>query len=132
MRTWPRRRSLALGEFGKSPGRPRGSRNKLAKRVFEDLIDVWDEPIAEGSTITRGVAALRIMSKQNPCDFCKLYGSLMPREFWIDSTAQQLSDEELDAMIEQLRQRAIEARQAQAIEIEPAPMKVIANGNAPR
>ena len=108
-------------------GRPRGSRNKLAKHVFEDLIGIWNEPISEGSTITRGVAALRIMSKQNPRDFCKLYGSLMPKEFWIDSTAQQLSDEELDDMISQLRQRALEARQAQAIEVEP--MKAIANGN---
>ena len=104
-------------------GRPRGSRNKLAKHVFEDLIEIWNEPIAEGSAITRGVAALRIMSKQNPRDFCKLYGALMPKEFWIESTAQQLSDEELDTLIGQLRQRALEAREEQTL---PAPqLKVI-------
>ena len=105
-------------------GRPVGSRNKLAKFVFEDLIEIWNEPIAEGSAITRGVAALRIMSKQNPRDFCKLYGSLMPREFFFEHpTIAQLDDVELDKMIEQLRQRALEAREEQTL---PAPqLKVI-------
>ena len=104
-------------------GRPKGSHNLLAKRVLEDLRQVRDEPIAEGSTITRGIAALRVMSKQNPKDFAKLYGALMPKEFWIESTAQQLSDEELDTLIGQLRQRALEAREEQTL---PAPqLKVI-------
>ena len=104
-------------------GRPRGSRNALAKRVFEDLIEIWDEPISTGHDIRRGPAALRIMSKQNPRDFCKLYASLMPREFFFEhSTIAQLEDGELDTLIEQLRQRALEAREQQAL---PPPMTVI-------
>src|SRR5215469_7933733 len=38
-------------------GRPRGARNKLAKRFFEDMSEVWDEPIADGKS-TRGKAAV--------------------------------------------------------------------------
>ena len=97
-------------------GRPRGSRNALAKHVFEDLIEIWNEPVSAGSNIRRGPAALRIMMKTNPRDFCKLYGNLMPKEFWIDSTAQQLSDEELDVLIVQLRQRALEAREERSLD----------------
>ena len=40
----------------------------------------------------------------------------MPKEFWIDSTAQQLSDEELDVLIVQLRQRALEAREERSLD----------------
>ena len=39
-------------------GRPRGARNKLATTVLRDLLDVWNEPIGEGSDTTKGVAAL--------------------------------------------------------------------------
>src|SRR5215510_14124488 len=109
--------------YGKA-GRPAGSRNKLAKHVFEDLIEVWNEPISPGSDIRRGPAALRIMMKTRSADFCKLFASLMPREFFFEhSTIAQLDDVELDKMIEMLRQRALEARQEQAL---PAPrLKVI-------
>src|SRR5262245_31952482 len=110
-------------------GRPVGSRNSLAKHVFEDLIEIWNEPISQGSDIRRGPAALRIMSKQNPRDFCKLFASLMPREFFFEhSTIAQLDDVELDKMIEQLRQRALEAREEQTL---PAPqLKVIEHDRA--
>jgi len=97
-------------------GRPRGSRNRLAKDVLDDLIAVWNEPIKPESDIRRGPASLRIMSRERPADFCKLFASVLPKEFWLESTAQELSDEELDRMIEILRQRVLEAREEQALD----------------
>jgi hypothetical protein len=47
-------------------GRPRGAKNKLAVRVLADLLSVWNEPIGEGSDVTKGVAALRIMAVEDP------------------------------------------------------------------
>jgi hypothetical protein len=70
-----------------SKGRPRGARNKRASRVLQDLLEVWDEPITEGSALTRGRAALRLMSRERPSDFAKLYAGIMPREFWVESVA---------------------------------------------
>jgi hypothetical protein len=82
-------------------GRPRGARNKLAQRVLQDLLDVWDEPIKDGSDLTRGKAALRVMSSEKPAEFAKLYGSLMPREFHVEAVA-ELGDNDIDALIEKL------------------------------
>jgi len=88
-------------QYGK--GR-RGAKNKIATRVLEDLKQVWDEPCREGSSITNGIAALRIMAKQHPSEFCKLYTNLVPREYWVESTTLSDMDEaELDKIIMQMR-----------------------------
>ncbi len=52
--------------------RPRGARNKVAKRFFEDMAQVWDEPTPDGKS-TRGLAALRLMWREEPAAFAKLY-----------------------------------------------------------
>jgi hypothetical protein len=49
------------------------------------------------------------MWRERPGDFCKLYAAVMPREFWVDSVATDLSDDELDAMIANLRTQELEA-----------------------
>jgi len=88
-------------KFGK--GR-RGAKNRLATRVLEDLQDVWDEPCRPGCDITNGVAALRIMAKQHPAEFCKLYCNLVPKEYWVESTTlSDMNDEELDKVIARMR-----------------------------
>ena len=85
-------------------GRPRGAKSRLASRVLGDLLEIWDEPVTEGKPLTRGKAALRIMSRERPSEFAKLYASIMPREFWVDNLT-DLSDDEVDRMIETLRDR---------------------------
>jgi hypothetical protein len=96
-----------------SKGRPRGARNKLASRVLQDLLEVWDEPITEGSALTRGRAALRLMSRERPSEFAKLYAGIVPREFWVESAVTDLADDELDRMIEMLRERVLAVREEQ-------------------
>jgi hypothetical protein len=44
--------------YAKLGGRPRGARNKLASSVFRDVLQFWNEPVKEGSTLTKGNAAM--------------------------------------------------------------------------
>jgi hypothetical protein len=105
--------------IGRNGGRPKGSKDRLSRRVLEDLLMVWDEPSTQGGTVTRGQAALRIMSKERPNEFAKLYASILPRELAIETVASDLDDEQLTDLIDQIRSRLIEARaQAPMLQIE--------------
>jgi hypothetical protein len=110
------------GNNANPTGRPKGVKNRLATTVLRDLLAVWDEPILarDGTNITRGVAALRIMSKEKPADFAKLYASLMPREFWVEASATaEMDDVELDRVIEAMRERLLTLRQEKAFDVTP-------------
>jgi hypothetical protein len=88
-------------------GRPRGSRNRLTARIFEDVLSHWNEPI-EGRNITKGIAALEVMRKEKPAEYVKVVLSIMPKELNIsDSTVAELSDEQIDAMIKTLRRQVV-------------------------
>jgi hypothetical protein len=77
------------------------------------------EPITESSALTRGRAALRLMSRERPSEFAKLYAGIVPREFWVESAVTDLADDELDRMIEMLRERVLAARDEQALPSAP-------------
>jgi len=49
------------------------------------------------------------MSRERPSEFAKLFAGIVPRELWLDSTVNELEDGELDALIEQMRQRLLVA-----------------------
>jgi hypothetical protein len=96
-----------------STGRPRGARNRLAHKIIEDLSRIWDEPVLPDKEITRGEAALRVMSKQDPVKFVQVYASLVPREMVLsDPTTADLTDEQIEAMIVTLRQQMEESPSA--------------------
>jgi hypothetical protein len=82
-------------------GRPRGARNKLASHVFEDVLEIWNEPAAEG--LTRGKAAMLAMWRERPNEFVKSVFSVLPRELLFENITAELADDELDRMIEALR-----------------------------
>jgi hypothetical protein len=105
-------------------GKPRGTRNRLASHVFEDLLQVWNEPIKEGSDITRGKAALRIMSREKPADFAKLYAGVMPKEFVFENVVNELSDEDRRFIMEMLY-----AKDRQDMLLDDSRMKVIEHVN---
>src|SRR5262245_23766331 len=95
-------------EKGNTIGRPRNAKNKLARKVIEDLARIWDEPILPNSTITRGEAAMRVMSKEHPDQFVKAYVSLVPREMILsDPSTADLTDEQIDEFLIELRQRRL-------------------------
>jgi hypothetical protein len=79
----------------KSGGRVKGSRNKISEAFLKDLAAEWEES---------GPAALKVMAKEEPGNFVKVVAALLPKEFEItDSRLTELSDEEIDGLIQQLR-----------------------------
>jgi hypothetical protein len=52
-------------------GRPKGTRNKLAIQVFEDVLQHWNEPIEEGSERRKGPEALELCFKENPGEYLR-------------------------------------------------------------
>jgi hypothetical protein len=89
-------------------GRPKGSRNKLFARVFEDILTLWHEPI-EGRNITKGVAAMEVMRKEKPSEFVKAVFSIMPKEVLLaDPTTADLNVEQVDKLIMAMRKQVLE------------------------
>jgi hypothetical protein len=114
---------MARFEKGHS-GRPSGSRNKLAQRVFDDIFRHWLEPA--GNDLCKGQAALELLYRENPGGYLKLTASVLPKEFVFDHAVSELDDEDLYHAIEMWRARAIADRQAQAIELKPVPRRFCA------
>jgi hypothetical protein len=106
-------------------GRPKGSRNKLAQRVFDDIFRHWNEPA--GGELCKGQAALELLYRERPGEYLRLTASVLPKEFVFENAVTELDDDELDTMIEMLRERALAARQEQALELKPEP-KALLNG----
>ena len=106
-------------------GRPKGSRNKLAQRVFDDIFRHWNEPA--GGELCKGQAALELLYRERPGEYLRLTASILPKEFVFENAVTELGDDELDHMIEMLRERALSARQEQALELKPEP-KALRNG----
>jgi|SRR5215813_1333380 len=114
-------------DYGKQ-GRPRGARNRLASHVFADVFEFLQEaPAFEASEPTTKFRALLLtLWREAPRDFARFIASIMPKELQIEtSTVNELSDEELDRMIEMLRSRALAAREQQS----PDDMKMIEHVN---
>jgi len=108
-------------------GRPRGTRNKLAARVIEDIFAHWTEPVAPGSDVSKGQEALRALHLEKPGEYLRLIASVLPREFLFEATVTELNDDDVDDLILKLRQRVIEARAAPPTLLaspEPSPEKV--------
>jgi hypothetical protein len=103
------------------PGRPRGARNKLASHVLKDVLEFWNEPVKEGSTLTKGRAALLTAWRERPTELVKAIFGILPREFLFENVVSELDDTELNAMIEAFReqQRLAAIEQPKMIEHEP-------------
>jgi hypothetical protein len=93
-------------------GRPRGTRNKLAGRVFEDIFAHWNEPVAPGSNVCKGQEALQALYTRSPSEYLRLVASTLPKEFVFENAITELEDDQIDELILKLRQRVIEARAA--------------------
>jgi hypothetical protein len=88
-------------------GRPRGSRNRLTARVFEDVLAHWNEPV-EGRNINKGMAALEVMQKERPAEYVKAVLGILPRELILGDTAlDDLADDQIDEMLANLRNQVL-------------------------
>src|SRR5262245_51598202 len=101
-------------KFGVGQGRPRGAKTKLTAKIYEDVFRLWNEPAADGSKMTRGEEVLLTLYREKPLEFVRAVFSILPRDLIIENAAvAELDDDELDRMIEMLRERALAARQEQ-------------------
>jgi len=75
------------------------------------VLEFWNEPVKDGSTITKGKAALLNAWRERPHDFVKSVFAIMPREFVVENIVTELADSELETMIDTLRrQRALDEK----------------------
>src|SRR5262245_2339391 len=98
-----------------SHGRPRGSRNRLRGGFLADLAADWQE---------HGAEVIRIVRIEKPATYLKIVASLMPREMSIESVVSDMRDDELDELIEALRERHEALMQAAPLMIEGRGEKV--------
>jgi hypothetical protein len=92
---------MALFEKGrtKTGGRGKGTRNKLGSVFLEKLLQEFEE---------FGEKAIRICRVERPHEFLKIVASILPKEFEItDSRLHEISDDELDRLIELARRQLI-------------------------
>jgi hypothetical protein len=95
---------MGLFEKGrpKTGGRTKGTPNKFSKAFDEALRDDFEK---------NGLEAIRITRVERPTEYLKIIASRFPQEFEItDSRLKEISDDELDAILEHLRQRIDAAR----------------------
>jgi hypothetical protein len=99
------------GQSGNPNGRPKGSRNRIAEFLLDDLCTAWAE---------HGRDAIAHMLNQRPGDFVKVVASLVPRELLIGeaSPLASLSDDDLETLIGSVR--ALEAKSKEKTRLLPA------------
>ncbi len=112
--------------IGKTGGRPKGARNKLARTFLEDCYADWQE---------HGAAAIKVMRMEDPAGYCKMMASLVPRELELTSTVlTELSDDDLEATIQLLLRQKLEsnANTIDGVAVAAAPPKLMEpiNGQA--
>jgi hypothetical protein len=83
-------------------GRPKGSRNRLCRAMLDDLMADW----AEG-----GADAIKIMRIEEPAQYVKAMVSILPRELLFENTMTELDDNEINLLIQQIRERLLIERQ---------------------
>jgi hypothetical protein len=98
------------GTFVTSPGRPRGARNRLTVRVFEDVLAHWNEPATPGGSMTKGKASLEIMMKEKPNEYVRAVLSILPKEIAIESVTAEMTDEDLDTLTAKIRDALLTAK----------------------
>ena len=94
------------GQSGNPAGRPKGSRNKLAEALLDDLYAEWQE---------QGRDAIKKMAEKNPGDFVKVVASTMPKLVGFDSDPlTALSDAELREILEFLDKEIAKSKEPPA------------------
>ena len=92
----------------KTGGRRKGSRDRIATALLEAIAADFEQ---------FGTEAVIIARKERPVEYLRVVASLLPKEFEITTRniAHELSDDELDALIEHARhQRELAASRRDA------------------
>jgi hypothetical protein len=93
---------VALFEKGQAKvgGRTRGVKNRLSQAFLKALADDFEQ---------HGAEAIKICRVEKPNEYLRVIAHLMPKELEIAiGPLEQISDDELDKLIEHTRQQVIE------------------------
>jgi hypothetical protein len=105
---------MSLFEKGraKTGGRRKGARDRIGTAFLEELAKDFEE---------HGVDAIKIARIERPVEYLKIVASTLPKEFEItDSRLEEISDAELDSLIDLARQQRAIIVNAERREV-PAP-----------
>jgi hypothetical protein len=117
-------------EYAKRGGRPRGSRNQLDAYAYACVLahvqHKLSDPAPEEYAHSNLWKALTLTLRESPRDYVARVISMLPKELHFETTKlTELDDQELDRMIEMLRERAREERAI--VEVSPPAPKMIAH-----
>jgi Family of unknown function (DUF5681) len=83
------------GQSGNPAGRPRGSRNRLSEKFFDDMYEVWQEG---------GRDALRRTMQDRPEVFITVVARIIPKELLVrNDPLEEISHGEIADLIDQIR-----------------------------
>ena len=89
-----------MGNIG-GPGRPKGSRNKLAEEFIDACYDSWQKD---------GAAALDRMATESPAKYCALMANLIPQHFKVEHDhTLTLNEDELRAKLLEIRTKLLDS-----------------------
>lgn len=81
------------GQSGNPRGRPKGSRNKINEAFLRDFYEAWE---------AFGRPALMATAWTDPAAFVKVAAALLPKEFKIETSVMDMTDEQLQQRIRSL------------------------------
>src|SRR5262245_54703727 len=86
---------------------PRIGRSKNHRRLYDEFRRIFGDDFA-----AHGPAVIAYVRKTNPTAYLKIYADTFPREFKfeVENTLAEISDAQIDEIIEALRERAEQAR----------------------
>jgi hypothetical protein len=86
----------------------KGLRNKLAARVLEDMYAIYMEAAkfaADPTKLRKGQEALLSLYRREPRQFIREFLSIIPKELNLETSLSAASEEELAALLIDLRER---------------------------
>lgn len=107
-----------------SKGRPKGSRQAVATRFFNDLHALWQE---------QGEAVLRRAAFEKPMEFASMVAKLMPQKLEITTPTDGLSDDRFASLIDLAERMAmLKAGVPPSMTIEGQAVLLEGEGGSPR
>jgi len=101
---------------GSAPGRPKGARNRLDSFAYEVALAHAQHKVKEPAPAEfKGTSlwnALEILLHENAEGYVAKIVSMLPKSVSLESSLHSLEDDEIDNLLTQLKERALESKQA--------------------
>ena len=98
------------------PGRPKGARNKLDVFAYEVALaharHKITDPAPPEYEHTSLWSALDCTLRESPLDYTRQIISMLPKQVSFENSLHSTEDDEIDNLLTQLKERALEAKQA--------------------